>query len=120
MSESTDRQITIPASVNRVEALALTVSQINKDAGAVWILPQDAEAAIANPLRLFESVYAAVADLLLHDPARLQHLLYRFDVAERDALHVFSLAREHHAELLTQLLVHQALRKVLYRLHYRG
>jgi hypothetical protein len=120
MSEGADRVFLIPATVDRAEALALTAVQINKDAGDEWISPQVADAAVDNPLLLFESVHIAVANLLLHDPARLQHLLYRFDVAERDALHVFSGAREYHAELLTQMLVQQALRKVLYRLHYRG
>jgi hypothetical protein len=120
MSEGARREMLIPASVNRAEALALTAAQINKDAGDDWISRSVAAEAVAYPERLFEVVLEAVEHLLLHDSARLQQLLYRFDVAERDALHIFSGAREHHAELLTQLLVQQALRKVLYRLHYRG
>lgn len=120
MSESADRVFLIPATVNRAEALALTALQINKDAGDVWISPQVAKSAVDSPTMLFESVHLAVANLLLNDPARLQNLLYRFDVAERDALQVFSGAREYHAEMLTQMLVQQALRKVLYRLHYLG
>lgn len=119
MSQEGQGVLVIPAKVDRTEALMMTAAQINKDAGETWVSQAVAEASLSEPEQLFMAVNSAVSQLLLTNPVRLQQLLYRFDVAERDATLIFAEAREFHAELLSRQLVQQALRKVLYRLHYR-
>ena len=101
------------------QVLRLTLRQINKDAEEIWVDEASWDASGRQAEHIVDAVIVALGPMLKNRQRAFLACLYRFDIDESHAREAFGLATEEdRAQQFAALLVHRALTKVLFRLHY--
>lgn len=107
----------LSADLDPDHVLQLTVDQLNKDAGEVWVTFRPIRADEPSLQAIASEVKKGAHHLLHRDRWRLQQVLYRFDIAEAHTRLVLQEPdSEVRSSLLAQFLFDRALSKVLLRL----
>lgn len=106
---------------DKERVLRLTLRQINKDAEAIWVDEASWDASGRKAEHIFEAVIVALGPMQKNRQSAFLACLYRFDIDETHVREAFGLATEEdRAQQFAALLVHRALTKVLFRLHYEA
>lgn len=102
------------------EFIRQTVQQIIKDFAMFGMdveFPIDMEMVYDNISRQLES---HISDLLGRNVQKLMALLYQIDIPEKNILDSWESHPEYtHAQVITELVIHRELRKVIFRNYYK-
>lgn len=104
----------------RNELIIETGKQIQKDFGEFGFQINFSEQADLFYEELFHQMKFYVADLLSNNMQQFMHFLYRIDVSEQQiALYQQEMPDSNYDEVITELIIHRELKKVITRDYFR-
>ncbi|WP_068472731.1 hypothetical protein [Saccharicrinis aurantiacus] len=102
------------------ELIIETGKQIQKDFAEFGFTIHFSEQADIFYDELFHQMKFYVADLLANNMEQFMHFLYRIDVSEQQiAMYQNEMPDSHYDEVITELIIHRELKKVITRDYFR-